>query len=614
MQLYFERLRNLRVNRPLRRNMRGADAVSGATISSILMYSAILMSGRKAGRIQGIEAAGGGDGLFLDIDRFEERDWDALLVEGSISHLSLTNGEIEAAFAQWQDPNAPRSPEFGDDDALFADIYAAITTPAGVGRNIMGNKWYNHHVAMLDIGDQLLLLASSERSPLLLAQANNARQIGQSRNSGGRFDRVWIRQGGRKIGLSRQDVLLRPGIRIDGAPHLDEKFLFKIPTASGFDPLWPFSLEFTVKKADAPGMEANGEADAEADAEGQRTFTLNHRLPIEFVSGDEDSMVAAGLAEPRYALFGLVRERDLNQWQQLWVNNAASIAILVGLLVVLTAILLLQDVLSKYRRTHLVIRFAFLAVVLVWLGWMKDAQLTVIILLTYVEAAFGAVDWRLFLIDPLIFILSVYVGLSLILWGRGVYCGWLCPFGALQEIANRIGRLFRIPQITLPEALQEKLWTVKYIAMVVIAGIAAWSMDAAGTAAEIEPFKTAIVVGFDRSWPYVTYAVILVVLGLTMERFFCRFLCPLGGGLAMLGRFRLLTWLKRRPQCGNPCAVCNASCPVGAIRNDGAIDMNECFQCLDCQIDYYDDKVCPPLVARRKRLERLTPAVALDAS
>jgi len=162
--------------------------------------------------------------------------------------------------------------------------------------------------------------------------------------------------------------------------------------------------------------------------------------------------------------------------------------------------------------------------------------------------------------------------------------------------------------------LQEKLWTVKYIAMVVIAAIGAWSMEAAGTAAEIEPFKTAIVVGFDRSWPYVLYAVILLVLGLTMERFFCRFVCPLGAGLAILGRVRLLNWLKRRPQCGNPCAICTASCPVGAIRADGAIDMNECFQCLDCQIDYYDDQVCPPLVARRKRLDRLTPAVALDAS
>ena len=33
--------------------------------------------------------------------------------------------------------------------------------------------------------------------------------------------------------------------------------------------------------------------------------------------------------------------------------------------------------------------------------------------------------------------------------------------------------------------------------------------------------------------------------------------------------------------------------------------MNECFYCLDCQVTYYDDHECPPLVARRKRLDAL---------
>ena len=36
-----------------------------------------------------------------------------------------------------------------------------------------------------------------------------------------------------------------------------------------------------------------------------------------------------------------------------------------------------------------------------------------------------------------------------------------------------------------------------------------------------------------------------------------------------------------------------------------AIDRKECLQCLDCQVDYYDSAVCPPLAARRRRLLRL---------
>ena len=41
---------------------------------------------------------------------------------------------------------------------------------------------------------------------------------------------------------------------------------------------------------------------------------------------------------------------------------------------------------------------------------------------------------------------------------------------------------------------------------------------------EVEPFKTAITLKFDRAWPYAVYALLLLVAGLFMERFFCRFI------------------------------------------------------------------------------------------
>ena len=117
-----------------------------------------------------------------------------------------------------------------------------------------------------------------------------------------------------------------------------------------------------------------------------------------------------------------------------------------------------------------------------------------------------------------------------------------------------------------------------------------------------------------RAWPYVLYAGALLAIGLFSERAYCRFLCPLGGILAFLDRLHLLDLLKRRPECGNPCHLCERSCPVRAIEKTGKIITAECFQCLDCQVEYYDDKRCPPLVLAAKRRNDVKPGATVPVA
>jgi len=129
---------------------------------------------------------------------------------------------------------------------------------------------------------------------------------------------------------------------------------------------------------------------------------------------------------------------------------------------------------------------------------------------------------------------------------------------------------------------------------------------------EIEPFKTAITTRFTRAWPYVLYAGVVLAIALFSERAYCRFLCPLGGVLAFLDRLHLLNLLKRRPECGSPCHLCERGCPVRAIEPDGNIVTAECFQCLDCQVEYHDERRCPPLVQAAK-LRREAKPLAVGA-
>jgi len=208
-------------------------------------------------------------------------------------------------------------------------------------------------------------------------------------------------------------------------------------------------------------------------------------------------------------------------------------------------------------------------------------------------------------------VLWAFTLVSLVFWGRGTFCGWLCPFGALQELAGEAARLLHIRQLRVPEGVDYWLRRLKYVVLIGILGAALHSTASAETAAEIEPFKTAITLNFVRHWPFVAYALALLTANLFVYKSFCRYLCPLGAALALGGKARTLNWIPRRKECGSPCKLCTVRCRYGAIDQKGKVDYDECFQCLDCVSIYHDAKTCVPLVlAAKPSAERVQIKVA----
>ena len=160
-------------------------------------------------------------------------------------------------------------------------------------------------------------------------------------------------------------------------------------------------------------------------------------------------------------------------------------------------------------------------------------------------------SWDYFLMAPLIFVLWFATAASLLFWNRGAYCGWLCPFGALQELLNRAARKIGIPQLNIPFGVHQRLVAFKYVIFLVLFGVSLGALSTAEKLAEVEPFKTAIILDFVRAWPFVLYAAALLAANLTVERFFCRYLCPLGAALAIPGtaaHVRLAAALSRMRQ------------------------------------------------------------------
>ncbi len=291
-------------------------------------------------------------------------------------------------------------------------------------------------------------------------------------------------------------------------------------------------------------------------------------------------------------------------WKEVWAERTLRLWFLGAGLLLLTVILFLQDWLTRYRRLISTLRIAFLFYTLLFVGVYALAQLSVVNVLTFLHSAVRDFRWEIFLIEPLIFVLWSFVAVSLLLWGRGVFCGWLCPYGALQELVNKAAQSLRVPQLPLPSLVHERLVAIKYVILLALFGLSLQSLPDAVRYAEVEPFKTVFALRLDRPWPFVAYALGLVAVSAFNGKFFCKYLCPLGAALTIPSHFRIFDWLRRRKECGRPCQTCATECPSQAIRPTGEIDANECHYCLDCQVIFWDPYKCPPLVERRRRAEK----------
>lgn len=547
------------------------DAVSRATTSTVLMSDAIVRGARIIARSRGILAPSKAGKARLDIDRFAPADWPALEAAGAIAHLHLSYGEVRARLRE----SGATKPVAGDRAAApadaFLDLYVALLTPAGIGINLLGETWYGQYTADRGIDDQLILIAANGpfAYSFLGDDWEHAEFVGP----------IEFVQGDKTIRLSGKQIKTLPFLHAKRAPELTERALVSFGAGSALDPSEPWTLRLLL---------------AGETVSGERRYVsvdLAYRLPEAYILPPSAPSAGATEAGSDQAL----------AWQAVWSAHWVKIAILGTGLAALTVILSLQDAIARRRRLHRWIRIGFLSWTLVWLGWYAGVQLTVVDFLTDIRSAVLDFHWDYLLADPLAAILSCFTLAGLFVRGRAIFCGWLCPFGALQELVNRLAQHLRVPQLAFPAALHERLVAVKYLVFLGLLAASFFSWDLAMTGAEIEPFKSAIILRFMTQWPMVAYALALVAASLFVERFYCRFACPLGGGLAILGRLRLFNGLKRHPECGSRCHVCEPLCPVGAIKPSGAIDMNECFYCLDCQVAYYDDHLCPPMVWQRKR-------------
>jgi ferredoxin len=295
------------------------------------------------------------------------------------------------------------------------------------------------------------------------------------------------------------------------------------------------------------------------------------------------------------------------EWINLWQSRWLDIAILLIGLFILSLGLIAQKRFSASSQRLRILRTAYLLFTLGFIGWYAQGQLTIVNITAALESLTSGGDLSFLMNDPMTVILWVFVGVTLLVWGRGTFCGWLCPFGALQELISLIANAIGIRQRRLRAALDAKLKWIKYLILVTLLASLYMAPRFAEKAVEIEPFKTAISFYFQRDWPYVLWAVACLLLGVVVYRGYCRYICPLGAALASVNFLQRWSWIPRREACGTPCQSCRHRCEYQAIAPTGKINYSECFQCLDCVSIYQDDQRCLPLIQERKTSSRVIP-------
>lgn len=541
------------------------DGVTKATASVRIAHESILAATLQVARerMQGITT---GPPAHPDPAHDEPLSWEQMVRDGLVTRKLFTNAQVQALFDgtlwHYDDPEALEDP-----DGTFLELWIADLGPPAIARAALSEDGFRALQQFLEI--------SPSDEPLLVIGAGRHGLVSEDFVRNTSPDWLSAEQGGLPVALRDADLLA--GLHPDLPEYLHEapRLILRTDRRLGLDP----AAEWTLKVS---AVREHGMFRPET---GTVTLSAAHATPERFFLRPEV-------------------QAPVPPWREALRARQSDLLVLAPFLVLLTGALLLGQSRLAGLRLFTPLRLGVLAFVLGFIGWWGQGQLSIVTVLGVLRTALEGGSFAFLLFDPFSLLIWVFALGGLVLWGRGFFCGWLCPYGALQEFAHHLGRALRLPRIEPSPAWDRRLKGAKYAVLAALVATVLLAPAQVDTAAEVEPFKTAITVFFQRSWPFAAYALFWLVLGMVTFKSFCRYACPLGAFMALGGLVRGRDWIPRRAECGSPCQLCKVRCNYGAIARSGRIDYGECFQCLDCVTIHDDPAQCVPLVLKGRAQAR----------
>lgn len=188
-------------------------------------------------------------------------------------------------------------------------------------------------------------------------------------------------------------------------------------------------------------------------------------------------------------------------------------------------------------------------------------------------------------------LLQALVGVPLMVrrWGKGGFCGWVCPAGALAETMGDVHRE-KMPHGPLANRLNMIGQGVLALVLALLAlRFAAWSLGPRSWAQTVFREAFSGLPFFNYTWLVVLFMAGAVGIGATFffsGRVWCRFACPLGALShihARSSRFRILPEKAKCISCGVCTSVCHAGVDVMNFANkDQPVRDPQCVRCSAC--------------------------------
>lgn len=166
------------------------------------------------------------------------------------------------------------------------------------------------------------------------------------------------------------------------------------------------------------------------------------------------------------------------------------------------------------------------------------------------------------------------------------FCGWICPFGAIQDALSWVRRRLHLPSLAVPSGVDRVLRWGRFVVLGVLLSFS--YATARLWFADYDPYVTLFslhwLFGAEGSGLWVALLILAVVVAASVlvDRFWCRYLCPLGGVLSIVGRFSLFRIRRSSTTCTD-CTLCDKACPVAVGPSRAApLVSSDCVGCMDC--------------------------------